>query len=154
MNIADEYPEDADFEEARQNAVANANAARSSTRSLINRSNTDSPLPRVGSADTRDTKNSSNSHAMHSVASHRSFGSQGSQGSHGFSRPASEKEKKVRAHSRMALFTALLDTVEPPTSPKKRFGSIIITKNEGIAGRNGSSFGETGSTRLGNSIKK
>lgn len=154
MNIADEYPEDADFEEARQNAVANANAARSSTRSHINRSNTDSPLPRVGSSDTRDTRNSSNSHALHSVASHRSFGSQASQGSHGFSRPASDKEKKVRAHSRMALFTALLDTVEPPTSPKKRFGSIIITKNEGVAGRNGSSFGETGSTRLGNSIKK
>jgi hypothetical protein len=34
--------------------------------------------------------------------------------------------KNQRKHSRMALFNSLLDTVEPPKSPVKRFGSMSL----------------------------
>lgn len=69
-------------------------------------------LQRVDSADNRSIQSSQSSRV-----------SQNSAGSNGFSRQ-DDKIKRIRTHSRMALFNSLLDVVEPPKSPMKRFGTV------------------------------
>ncbi len=104
------------------------NSSKPSTRVRINESNnTSDGVRRNETADTRDSRSQHHS-SGHSVAS------AGSSGSHGFSRPASNVGvKRVKTHSRMALFNSLLDVVEPPSSPSKRFGSIASANSEGIS---------------------
>lgn len=64
--------------------------------------------------------NSSDDHSLQSSQSSRV--SQGSAGANGFSRK--DDLKRIKTHSRMALFNSLLDVVEPPKSPVKRFGTV------------------------------
>ena len=124
------------------------NSSKPSTRVRINENNNTSEvvIRRNESSDTRDSRSQRHS-SGHSVAS------VGSSGSHGFSRPASNAGvKRVKTHSRMALFNSLLDVVEPPSSPSKRFGSIASASNDGIASPKRSEFFDaSGSNKLAGS---
>jgi hypothetical protein len=70
---------------------------------------------------TTDSRNWTMQESTKSAYSLRSAGSNHSGA--GFT-PQPSPMKSQRKHSRMALFNTLLDTVEPPKSPTKRFGSM------------------------------
>jgi hypothetical protein len=135
MNFAEDAPSrDIDFEAARRMAVENV--SKSTTRVRIDESNNTGSINRVRSTDSRDH------HSHHSLSSGKSVASADG---HGFSRPSSSL-KKVKTHSRMALFKSLLEVVEPPVSPKKRFGSICNNNDGNVSMRrslNPVNFAET-----------
>jgi hypothetical protein len=57
--------------------------------------------------------------------------------------------KRVKAHSRMALFNTLLNELEPPPSPVKRFGSIQSI-NSNVSGSSISRSGKSGIASVNN----
>ena len=65
--------------------------------------------------------------SLHSNSVH-SMNSSAGGSSAGFSRPGTNS-KKIKNHSRMALFNSLLEVTEPPKSPTKRFGSLAFNNN-------------------------
>lgn len=94
------------YEAARQTAVSRANKQV--------RINDSGQHHRDRSAKTHSNERSN------SLVSAGSLGSYGSQGSVSRQGPA----PRLRTSSRMALFNSLLEVVEPPKSPVKRFGSM------------------------------
>lgn len=105
------------FEAARQLAVSRANSATVRF--------TDSPqeFPSRPITNEEDTLAKQHQH-QHSggVTANSRMSTAGSTGSGYVAR--TDGAKRVRAHSRMALFNSLLNVVEPPSSPVRRFGSM------------------------------